>query len=444
MKAPKCRFLYAIIFGVVLAASSPALAETFTVFPSGDEDGDTDHANIQSALETAAAGSTVKLAAGNFYVNQGIVVEGFNGTLRGTLSNHGKEVLTTLEAVAPFEYLHDTDFSPNNPLTPDYDDRIMPSVIFFEFPQEEITVRDLIFIANAPAYVYPPRPMWGDPSSSTTALTQFIGDFGNDVDPTYRNLTFIAGEGDYWGSNVAAAIHSMRGPRCSEACTRVGNPELHGIGNAIFKHIRASNVRDYVIMPMWYKSGSIKVEDVVSNVGSAVAAWGAIDMKVKITDVESNDSWRSLWLAHIFGGKTTVRHLASLGGVSPAIAIQNAENVDIRDSILLGANGFFGDARPWNWWRAPVYIRNDNHNITLVNNVIAEMTDVPMAVFAFPDWGNTGVVLKNNYYDPDNFPGDPDFAIILGSDDSRVVEPSLQADQVDDQGSNNTIKVGGM
>ncbi|MEE8306899.1 MAG: hypothetical protein V3R81_06510 [Gammaproteobacteria bacterium] len=439
MKAPKCRFLYALVLGVVLAASPPALAETFTVFPSDDPTGVADHANIQSAMDSAAAGSTVKLAAGNFYVNQGIVVEGFNGTLRGTLGRNDEEVLTTLEAVAPFLYSHAWGYFPDNLGTPTYDDRIMPSVIFFEFPEREITVRDLIFVANAPAYV-DPRPMWGNPNPDwdTTALTHFIGDFGNDVDATYRNLTFIAGVGDYLGSNVAAAIHSMRGPGCSAACARVGEASLHGIGNAVFKHIRASNVSDYVIVPMWYKNGTIDVEDVVSDVGAAVTVWGAMEMTVKVTDVESNDSWRSLVLSNIYGGKTRVRRLNSVGGVSPAVYIYNAENIDIRDSILSGANGF-GE-----WWRAAVYIRRYNRNITLVDNAFVEMTGVPMAVFALPGWGTTGVFLENNYYDPDNFPGDPDFAIVLGSDDSRVVEPSLQPDQVLDLGVNNTIKLGGL
>jgi hypothetical protein len=320
-------------------------------------------------------------------------------------------------------------------------------MIFFEYPEEQITVRDLIFIANATDYVAP-RPMWGNPYpvNDTAALTHFIGDFGNDVDPTYLNLTFIAGLGDYGGSNVAAAIHSMRGPGCSDLCSREGDLALHGTGNAVFKRIRASHVSDYTIVPMWYKEGSIVVEDVVSDSSVAVAVWGAMDMTTTITDVESSDSWRSLSLNHIFRGSTKVRSLTSLRGVSPAVFIYNAENVDIRDSVLSGANGYYDPiTMPWNWWRAPVYIRRHNQNITLVDNAFIEMIDVPMAVFALPGWGSSGVVLKNNYYDPDNFPGDPGaYAIVLGSDDSRVVEPSLQSDQVFDQGANNTIKTGEM
>ena len=443
MKASKCKFLYAIIFGVVLAASSPSLAKTITIFPSGDTTGGLDHFNIQNAMDSAAAGSTVKLAAGNFYVNQGIVVVGFNGTLRGTLSDHDEEVLTTLEAVAPFEYLHATDYNRDNPRTL-YDDRIMPSVIFFEFPERKIAVRDLIFVANAPAYVES-RPMWGNtnPDLDTTALTHFIGDFGNDVDATYRNLTFIAGEGDYLGSNVAAAIDTRRGLRRPAGVSRIGDPSLHGIGNAVFKHIRASNVREYVIVPMWYKNGTIDVEDVVSDVGTAVTLWGMMEMTTKITDVESIDSRRSLEIRHIYGGTIKVRRLTSLGGFNPSVRIINAENVDIRDSWLSDANGFGV------YWRAPIYIRSQCQNITLVDNTIVDMTDVPAAVWVRwwddPLVKNTGVLFKGNYFDPDNFPGAPGtYAIILGSDDSRVVEPTLQPNQVLDEGVNNTIKVGGM
>jgi hypothetical protein len=447
------KLLCALVFTVVVAAASPALAQFVTVYPSGDRDGYADYESIQNAMDSASPGGTIKLAAGNFYINQGIVVHGFNGTLRGTVGKGGKDVLTTLEAVVEpidggtFQYSHATNYSPDLPGTSSYDDRIMPSMIFFEYPEEQITVRDLIFIANATDYVTP-RPMWGNPYpvNDTAALTHFIGDFGNDVDPTYLNLTFIAGLGDYGGSNVAAAIHSMRGPGCSDLCSREGDLALHGTGNAVFKRIRASHVSDYTIVPMWYKEGSIVVEDVVSDSSVAVAVWGAMDMTTTITDVESSDSWRSLSLNHIFRGSTKVRSLTSLRGVSPAVFIYNAENVDIRDSVLSGANGYYDPiTMPWNWWRAPVYIRRHNQNITLVDNAFIEMIDVPMAVFALPGWGSSGVVLKNNYYDPDNFPGDPGaYAIVLGSDDSRVVEPSLQSDQVFDQGANNTIKTGEM
>jgi len=45
-----CKFLNALFFGVVLAASSHALSATFNVSPCGDLTGVTDQANIKTAL----------------------------------------------------------------------------------------------------------------------------------------------------------------------------------------------------------------------------------------------------------------------------------------------------------------------------------------------------------------------------------------------------------
>ena len=92
MKASECKFLYTLVFGVVLAASSPALSATFTVSPSGDRTGVTDQANIKTALEAATDGGTVELAAGTFYLQKSIVVFDFNATFKGA----GK-ALTTVQ-----------------------------------------------------------------------------------------------------------------------------------------------------------------------------------------------------------------------------------------------------------------------------------------------------------------------------------------------------------
>ena len=83
MKASKCKFVYILVFGVVLSALSPALSATVTVFPSGDLTGVTDQANIKTALEAEKNGGTVELAAGKFYLHKSIVVFDFNATFKG-------------------------------------------------------------------------------------------------------------------------------------------------------------------------------------------------------------------------------------------------------------------------------------------------------------------------------------------------------------------------
>jgi hypothetical protein len=60
-------------------------AGAVTIAPSGDATGATDQVAIQAALDAAVAGgdSTIKLVAGTFYINGGVGVTGFDGTLKG-------------------------------------------------------------------------------------------------------------------------------------------------------------------------------------------------------------------------------------------------------------------------------------------------------------------------------------------------------------------------
>ena len=407
----------AVLLFMGIVCPHAAASEQITVWPSGDNTGQVDYLNIQSAMESISPGGKVVLAAGHFYINAGIVVEGFNGTLQGSL--RGKKLRTTLEAVAPFSYTHGTNYLPSDP--------VLPSMLFFEFPENKVVVEDLIFQALAPAYVES-RPGFA------SALVQFIADFGGDVDVTYKNLKLIAGVGDYYGSNVAYGIHSMRGPACDAPCDRTLNSSLHGTGDAIFEGIESSNVVDYTVAPMWYRDGSLKIADITSD--AAVAPWGMINMETDITNVYSEGSWRAIWLVYAPGGNTTIEGLYADGGPCPAIVIRDSENVEIRDSWISGCNGFGV------WWRNPIVIAPDSRNITIVDNAIEGITGARAAIDVFES-NNTEVVIRDNYYDLSYFTGPPGaWAVSLGSDDSLVIEPSLTPEQVLDLGVNNTLILG--
>lgn len=71
---------------VVLLISATAIASVgATIYPSGDVTGATDQASIQAALDTAGSdeNANIKLAEGTFYLNGGVGVIGFRGTLKG-------------------------------------------------------------------------------------------------------------------------------------------------------------------------------------------------------------------------------------------------------------------------------------------------------------------------------------------------------------------------
>ena len=76
---------------VLLLINATALAApVVNIPPSGDLTGATDQANIQAALDAAGSDTKarIKLAAGTFYLNGGVGVTGFEGTLLGS----GKDV----------------------------------------------------------------------------------------------------------------------------------------------------------------------------------------------------------------------------------------------------------------------------------------------------------------------------------------------------------------
>ena len=413
--------LSSVLFSVIAPNTVHALgppASVIEVHPSGDMSGATDHTNIQNAMDALEPGGKVVLSDGHFYINAGIVVEGFNGTLEG--STRGKKLQTTLEAIAPFSYTHATNYLPFDP--------VLPSVLFFEFPEGELIVKDLIFQALAPAYVEA-RPYYG------TALTHFIADFGGDVDVTYKNLKLIAAQGDLAGSNVAFGIHSMRGPACEDPCDRRGNSSLHGTGHAVFTEIETSNLVDYTIAAMWYRDGSLKFSDISGE--APVGVWGSINMDTDVASIHIAASWRAIWLGWVFGGHTRVSSVLAEDGVCPAILFEVTENVELRDSQVSGCNGFGA------WWRNPIFLPFFNRNISIVDNVIDGVTGTGAAIGILESRNNAEIVIRDNYYDPSYFTGPPGaWAVYLGSDDSLVVEPSLTPEQVLDLGENNTLKLG--
>jgi hypothetical protein len=204
--------------------------------------------------------------------------------------------------------------------------------------------------------------------------------------------------------------------------------------DTVFEEIESSNLVEYAITPMWYRDGTLKIADISSD--AVVVPWGMINMETDITNVYSAGSWRAIWLGWVIGGGTTVTGVLTDGGRCPAIAVQVVENVDIRDAQISGCNGF-------GWWRNPIYVRNDNRNVTIADNIFTNIHDAPSAVLVRPFMNNTEILIRDNYYDPSYFTGQPGaWAVQLGSDDSLVIEPSLTPEQVLELGENNTLILG--
>lgn len=105
-----------------------------TVYPSGDISGFTDAENIENALSSTYPEGAVQLAQGEFYTNRPVVVEGFNGGLRGS----GKSKTTVIGVGT------DTDPFPLTTIRDVFQDSFQDQPVLFYFPNpvEKVKVSD--------------------------------------------------------------------------------------------------------------------------------------------------------------------------------------------------------------------------------------------------------------------------------------------------------------
>lgn len=186
MKKATTLALFGLLVIILMAASVMPItaqttsANTFWVFPSGDESGETDWSNITAAFNQAVAagpGSTVQFAEGDYYVHRPIQVANFSGTVKGA----GKDITRLHTAPGRLFGLQEYPLVP----FPTY----MVLYLDADWPAEQvadITVSDLSF------YIDGPSEPWGshDPSMqvNNTNVVSVHGIVSGYLDPDHANF----------------------------------------------------------------------------------------------------------------------------------------------------------------------------------------------------------------------------------------------------------------
>ncbi|MFW9948170.1 MAG: NosD domain-containing protein [Candidatus Odinarchaeota archaeon] len=167
--------ILAMIFGIFTVVFAPVRADpdTFTVIPTGGDD----TANIQKAFDDAIAagpGSTVQLAAGQFYTNE-IIVENFYGTLKGAGEATKIDVLRGLDPLLPGVSI----------------DYLTYSAHLFIFFGGDVHISDLSFDITP----YEPAEPWGpnDPLDWYDLLAAIL--ITGDINSRIENVKFTGHEG---------------------------------------------------------------------------------------------------------------------------------------------------------------------------------------------------------------------------------------------------------
>lgn len=298
-----------------------ATSDTFWVWPSGDESGETDWSNIMAAFDQAVAsgpGSTVQFAAGDFYVHRPIQVANFSGTVRG----QGKE-LTRLHT-APDRLFGLLEY-PLPPI-PTY----MELYLDGNWPADQtadITVSDFSF------YIDGPSEPWGshNPSNrfNNTNVVDVRGIHRGYLDPDHANFEL---------THLNATFRHLK------AVADTG-PQYLVFGSSILNNFQAwgewvvqLDPATNTILGRWVKpiTGTYIFEDIeMYNSTYSSAVIGVRDSTVRIGGSEKNGI--------IARGTTTAFELYNISNSTVEVSYLDASGGDGGVYLLQGGEAAWGN-----------------------------------------------------------------------------------------------------
>lgn len=190
--------LFSIVFTCFLTvpiAYSPEGEYVIEIEPSGDETGVTDANNLETALELVKlTGGTVYLDEGTYYVCRSIVVENFNGALKG--DNMDKTIIMAVRGPDGF------GFTSNNP--PGWP---LPMLFSFPYPTGKLVVKDLTLQAKEYKHkdgtIYGPADLYTDQMGyETHAIHVFIVAWRGNCETVVKNVKLRGADGDFNEKNI--------------------------------------------------------------------------------------------------------------------------------------------------------------------------------------------------------------------------------------------------
>lgn len=358
--------------------------------PSGDMTGITDANNIEAALEVVkASGGTVELEEGCYYVSRPIVVEEFNGVLKG--DDMDETVITAVrKSSAPGDGF---GFTTKNP--PGWP---LPMMFSFPNPTGKLVIKDLSLqvLDPAPADLY--TDQYGDDSH---ALHVFILTFKGNCITMVKNVKLKGADGDFREKNMKYAIVRALG----EGNINIRNCEFENIGgecNAVF----------------WMKNSFISITNCISNNAMFVYHVNNIDSHtiIKKNTVSGTDLWDALWIfnsENVYISKNTFKDFTIHLTTGAIIRLKNSHGCTITKNKFINILSILGKGAIWLW--------GDSSSNTIQRNDYSQS--------GLPGWTDCTV------YPPEGLG-----YILLGPDTTNNnVYEYVPENQVCDFGTDNTI-----
>ena len=225
----KEQVLISIFIVAILLLSSGSMvafasgSHTMVVKPSGDKTGATDTKAIQAALNTCTGSDprcTVQLLAGTYYISSQITVYGFQGSFAGM--GQGQ---TNIMALGNMPSPNPEYNTPSSPWWAALPGASNPWPALFTFEGGTFAISGMTITDTSPT----PTQGWYWPTVDgagwNTALISGIEITGLRAYATVDHLTVIGAAGDYYGYNMANAVH-IEGSMLPSGWT---NPEANTI-----------------------------------------------------------------------------------------------------------------------------------------------------------------------------------------------------------------------
>lgn len=323
------------------------------VAPSNDKTGVTDANNIELALQTAKdVGGTVLLSDGNmesvdiYYTSRNIVVEGFNGSLKGEQQDNS--------IIKAGRESKEKGFQPAySPVWTKFFGLLSPAVFQFDNPIGRISISDLtIKVENK-------RP--------TDILTDFYGDdktyiwtmieiIGGEYDTELENLTLLGAKSSDSGSfsatnlasgtNVGWGIHVMP---WNIDNWEPGSPDPPKPNQAdlFVNNVTGMNLGKELLTFMHFDNGDIEIRNLNGRgVAAGIYAHSISNSRINVTESKltfKDNGFYGFFFQNISGGLTVHRNYFS-GEVVPrnyGILFVGVSDSYVTDNVFKNfTNGF--------------------------------------------------------------------------------------------------------
>jgi len=378
-------------------AFSSAGDQIIELEPSGDMTGVTDANNLEVALEAVkASGGTVELEDGSYYVSRPIVVEGFNGILKG--DSMKKSIIIAVRGPDNEGFGLTTNNPPGWPL---------PMLFSFPFPTGKLVVEDLTLQAKEykrkDGTIYGPADLYADHMGFVShAMHVFIVAWGGDCKTVVNNVKLKGADGDFFEKNIKWPVVRALGE-----------------GDIFFENCEFENI-----------GGN---------------CWDVFNMKNSFISIKENicDNGRLIYHVNNLDSHTIIEENTVSGiAVWDAIFLGRSENVHITENT-------FKDFTIHQDNRAVIYLYN-SHDCTISENTFIKILSDGIGKGAIRlRGGSSGNTIQGNYYSMSGLPGWTDctvyppeglgYLLLDPSTNNNYVYECIPDNQVCDWGIDNTI-----